>query len=175
MSNFWPTGFDLSDTASPKQILLIAQEEWATQSDGGMLLLLRNCKSQGGNDMIIVDAKYVPANRTTTLFQVVHRPGTPYPVTIQPKGQDLPDFLKKSYHQPGMGAIAAVTKAMCLGQGNDVTNEWVADTPSEFRTKLTAVFNLGTTKSEILNLVSGGSPASEPSEGQVEEHRTDDE
>ena len=175
MSNFWPAGFELSDTESPMQILKSAQEEWATQSDGALVLLLKHCKSQMGNDMIVVDAKHVPSNRTTTLFEVVHRPATPYPVTIQPKGMDLPDFLKKSYHQQGIDSIvAASVVASYRMTGHDVTNEWVADTPSEFRTKLTQVFNLGTTKSEILNLVSAGLPVAKPSEGQAKEDEAED-
>ena len=167
MSDFWPVGFELNDTQSPMQILKGAQDEWCARSDGALLLVLRRSKSQDGNDMIVVDAQYVPSNRTATLFDVVHRPGVPYPVTIQPKGTDLPDFLKRSYNRPGLAIIPQL--ANVLTQDQHVTNEWVADTPSEFRSKLTKAFNLGTTKSEILNLVSGSLPAPEPSEDQAGE------
>jgi hypothetical protein len=35
-----------------------------------------------------------------------------------------------------------------------VVNQWVSDTPSEFRKKLSEAFNLGIIKREILNLAS---------------------
>ena len=93
---FWPQDIQLNDTQSPLEILNAAQEEWRIVSDGVMELILQETKSNSGNSMIIVHGKHVLSNRTATLFSVVCRPGYPYPVTIQPKGVDLPIFLKKS-------------------------------------------------------------------------------
>ena len=171
MSNFYPTGLKFDDTQSPMEILRVAQGDWKTNSSGVLALVLQEAKSQSGNDMIIVHAKHIPSNRSATLFSVVHRPSAPYPVTIQPKEGDLPNFLKKSYCEPGFAAIGAGISAM---QSHTVKNKWVSDTPADFREKLEEVFNLGFVKSAILNLVSSSSDVAgdntrEPPDVQAEE------
>jgi hypothetical protein len=154
MSNFWPTDIQLNDTQSPREILKAAQEDWQENSNGVMELVLQDAKSKSGNSMIIVHAKHVTSNRTATLFSIISRPNHPYPVTIQPKDEDLPDFLKKSYHEPGSSGFVGITAGLYGTQGKTVSNEWVSDTPPEFRQKLAKAFNLGIIKSEILNLAS---------------------
>ena len=152
---FWPKDIQLSDTQSPLEILNTAQEEWRTGSEGVMELVLQNTISRSGNSMIIVHAKHVMSNRTATLFSIVYRDGYPYPVTIQPKDENLPIFLKKSYHGPAtvMSSLAAT-----IGTADrEILNQWVSDTPSEFRKKLADAFNLGIVKSEVLNLASSTS------------------
>ncbi len=167
MSNYWPNGLELSDTQSPLQILATAQEDWKTGSAGVLTLVLQEAKSQSGNDMIIVHAKHVPSNRTATLFSVVHRPNAPYPATIQPKDNDVPNVLKKSYYRPGLGDAAI---GIGMTKGRNVTNTWVSDTPSEFRAKLEEVFNLGTVKCEIFSLVSDApADTADDDEGPTEE------
>ena len=152
MSSFWPNGLELSDTQSPRDILNTAQEEWQINSDGLLQLVLQDVKSQSGHSMIIVHAKHVVNNRTARLFSIVHLPEKPYPVTIQPEKEDLPAFLKKDPHKSNLqGGMFAVSGISGL---NLLTNQWISDTPAEFRKKLTEVFNLGMIKREILNLVS---------------------
>ena len=169
MGDFWPSGLELKDAASPMQILQSAAAEWDARSEGKLLLLLSSAKSDNGNEMILVHAKYVPKKRTATLFEVVHRPGAPYPVTIQPKGADLPNFLRKAYKQLPVTSMVNIARLMDGTTGATITNEWVADTPSEFRGKLTEVFNLGTTKGEILNLISGDALSDGLDESQTSE------
>jgi hypothetical protein len=152
VNSFWPWDLDLSDTSSPLDILRSASREWAEKSQGALALLIQEAVSTNGNTLLIVHAKHVPSNRTINLFSVVHRPGSPYPAKIQPREQELPDILKKSYYVPGSVDIA---NALGRTSGRHVTNEWVCDTPSEFRSELEKAFNLGTVKSEVLSLVSG--------------------
>jgi hypothetical protein len=162
MSSFWPDGVELSDTQSPKDILNTAQEEWQTASDGILQLVLQDAKSESGHSMIIVHAKNVASNRTATLFSIVHQPGKPYPVTIQPEKEDLPTFLKKSYYKetpsswrdsPTTSINSFINRSSELDI-KQVVNKWVSDTPPEFRKKLSEAFNLGIVKREILNLAS---------------------
>jgi hypothetical protein len=156
MSSFWPDGLKLSDTQSPRDILKTAQEEWYTNSDGIMELVLQDAQSESGNSMIIVHAKHAANKRTAMLFSVVNQPEKSYPVAIQLE-EDLPIFLKKSYSEPMplrpsiASSISAITGQQIL---KTVVNEWVSDTPSEFREKLTKAFNLGIIKREIVNLAS---------------------
>jgi hypothetical protein len=162
MSSFWPDGVELSDTQSPKDILNTAQEEWQTASNGILQLVLQDAKSECGNSMIIVHAKNVASNRTATLFSIVHQPEKPYPVTIQPKKEDLPTFLKKSYYEEtplSWRDIQTTSINSLINRSSEldikqVVNKWVSDTPPEFRKKLSEAFNLGIVKREILNLAS---------------------
>ena len=154
MADFWPSGLELTDSQSPIEILQEAQRDWESSSGGVMALVLQSAESDSGNDMIIVHAKHLPSNRTASLFSVVFRPANPYPVTIQPKDDELPDFLKKSYYVPGHDPVGSLLARSSLPsvEGRTVTNQWVSDTPSEFREKLREVFNLGLARSEVVNL-----------------------
>ena len=148
MSTFWPSDLEVKDTHSPMEILQEALRDWETNTDGLMTLVLQPTKSTYGDEMIIVHAKYVPSNRTASLFSVLHRPSNPYPVTILPRDDELPDYLKKTYRKPG--PFSRVVPIVV--EGRTVTNDWVADTPLEFRAKLEKAFNLSVVKSEVLNL-----------------------
>lgn len=176
MSNFWPDGLELNDTISPMKILELAQEDWDTNSGGVLTLVLQEAQSTTNLDMIIVHAKHMLSGRTTTLFTVAHRPNAPYPATIQPKDDDLPDFLKKSYYKPGLADLGGAVSVAFKGgtQGHNVTNEWVSDTPQEFRTNLTKIFNHGVIKADILSLISN-TPVVESDEGkETTEKQTDE-
>ena len=161
MSAFWPKGIEISDTQSPMQILETARKDWEKNSGGILTLLLQDAKSESGNDIIIIHAKHVPSDRIITLFSVIYRPNSPYPATIEPKKDDLPNCLKKSYYQPSdknlarQGSIAESIRQTAEIEGKQIKNTWVSDEPSEFREKLEQVFNLGIVKSDILNLLSG--------------------
>ena len=154
MSSFWPEDLQLTDIQSPREILEVAQEDWQVRTDGVMELLLQDTKSESGNPMIIVHAKHVPSNRIATLLSVVHRPDNPYPAMLQPEQEDLPDFLKKSYLKKATKDRMAIISGIARDIDGTISNPWVSETPSEFRKKLSDIFNLGSIKSVILNLVS---------------------
>lgn len=159
MSTFWPTDLSVTDLQSPWQILNTAREEWEAESGGAMTLILEKAESNG-NAMIIVYGQHIPSNRTASLFSVIHRMNANYPVTIQPKDDDVPLFLQKSYVETVGGGLSGLVEMSKIVSGarteRTVKNEWVCDTPSEFRAKLKKVFNLGAIKSEIINLISTG-------------------
>ena len=151
MSRFWPEGLSISDAQSPYEVLETAREEWETASDGVLTLVLQRSKSEDGKTMIItVHAKHAPSNRTAALFSVIHRLNESYPVSIQPKAEDdLPKALWKSYYEGPRDFPPEPEE-----EGWVVTNEWVSDTPSEFRKKLGEAFNLSVVKVAVLNLTS---------------------
>lgn len=166
MTDFWPEGISIADSQSPKGILMAADEQWRTKSDGVFSLDIQEATSTKGHTMLIVHARHEPTNRTVKLFKVVHRATAPYPVTIQPREEDLPNFLKKSYFAPSftssfttMGDFAHAMRTM--SEGRMVENEWVADTPGEFRDQLKGAFNLGIVKASILALVAEGDDSTE--------------
>lgn len=147
---FWPSNFNLEDTSSPHEIIESARQEWEKQSKGVLSLIIHETESANNTPLLIVYAKHVPSDRTKLVFTVGHRPESYYPARIHPKEEDLPNAFKKTYYKPGLGEMRV---AMGIG-GETITNQWVCDTPSEFRLKLKELFNLGTMKSAILNLVS---------------------
>lgn len=154
MSKFFPSGIRLDDNHTPKEILQDAVRDWETESMGQLTLVLQPGNAQDGDEMILVHGKHVPSNRTISLFSVVSRSGSPYPTRIQPRNDEMPIFYKKSYYKPGIADDIDFDL-----QGRNVTNKWVAETPAEFREKLVDAFNLGTIKTELLNLICDVSPA----------------
>lgn len=156
MTSYWPSNLELSDTAAPMDILRDASEDWKVNSQGLLELVIQIAQSKSGNDMILVHAKHIPSNRTASLLSVVMRPNNPYPARIQPKEDELPNFFKKTYVKSGHDASSqGIESALRSMQGFQLTetNQWVAETPSEFRAKLADALNLGALKSIVLNLV----------------------
>ena len=133
-------------------------------------MVIQEAETTNGNHMLVVHVKHVPSNRTVTLFSVVHRSTAPYRAKIQPRDNELPDILKKSYYQPDL--VARMAPGIGTLTGQKVTNKWVCDTPSEFRSTLRDVFNLGILKSEVLSLVSGTTSSSNT--GDEAEERNED-
>ena len=168
MSNFWPEGLSVHDIESPYSpytILKNAREEWETISDGVLTLVLQSSESEDSNAIITVHAKHIPTNRTAALFSVIHRLNEPYPVTIRPRNENIPNFLKKSYQVSWTSAGSAAAKVVAEFEAINnpmsieksqklITNKWVSDTPSEFTEKLTEAFNLSVVKSAVLSLAS---------------------
>ncbi len=169
MNKFWPKGLSVTDAQSPDEILEAACEEWENATEGVFTLVFQKSKSEAGIETITVHAKHIPSNRTSTLFSVTHRLNEPYPVCIQPREKvNLPNILKKSYYQYnpkyyqyGPDEFPSEFEGEHEHEheygdeeGWTITNEWVSDTPSEFREKLTEAFNLSVVKSAVLNLTS---------------------
>ncbi|NEQ47341.1 MAG: hypothetical protein F6K00_28915 [Leptolyngbya sp. SIOISBB] len=166
MASYWPKGVDLKDISSPRTILESAQQEWVDHSDGLLTLIIQDTQSTDGDAMLVVYAKHMPSNRTVTLFSVVHRTDAPYPARIQPRNEELPNFLKKTYTRSDAADLDKVVRQMTA---NTIVNTWVCDTPSEFRSRLEDVFDLGTVKSEILNLIAVGNSVSAGYETEITE------
>jgi hypothetical protein len=147
---FWPSDLELTDTASPLEILEEAKQEWVERSDGLLTLIIQETESTTSNHMLIVHAKHRPSSSTVTLFSVIHRPESPYPARIQPGTGELPEFLRKTSDGTSVSVAAAAAGVF----GELLAKKWVCDTPSEFRSQLAEVFNLGSLKGDILGLVS---------------------
>lgn len=173
MSNYWPDGLELGDTDSPLEILKLAKEDWELESDGKLSLIVQETESTNGNAYLEVHAKYIPTDQTIALFSVVHRHDSPYPSRIQPRDEELPDYFKKKYKKgPGLLGLSSVMASAAIER--EVTNEWVCETPSEFRGNLKKALNLGVIKSEIVSLVSRKNSEPSTTEGSGESQSVQD-
>ena len=170
MNSFWPSGLEVDDVSSPMEILEAARSEWDDKSGGVLTLILEETESQGGYPLINVHAEHNPTQRTVALFSVIHQKRELYPATIKPKSQYLPPFLRKEYYDPGLLEVDIDDGGMT---GRTVTNDWVSETPSEFRENLEDAFNLPYVKTAMFNLLTGGRAnaaghdSARPSEGDV--------
>ena len=153
MSEFWPEDLDLNDTQSPLEILESARDEWANESGGTLNLVLQKTTSTDDNTCIVVHALHPASNRTAALLSVFHRPGSPYPTTISLRKDELPKVLQSSYYEPSIVDMAGGLTGILAGKsGKVVQNQWVSNTPGEFREKLKRALRDGSIKSHILNL-----------------------
>jgi hypothetical protein len=167
LAKFFPAGLDARDSSSPADILLEARTQWERESSGALTLDFTNDEIKEGLAVTFVRVIHLPSQRSASLFEVGHRPDTPYPVAIQPDDDDLPKLLRKSYYEPGSPGLTnwnAMMAAATLAktEGKTVKNDWVADTPAEFRAMLEKAFNLGYVKGIVVNLlaqkIKGGDP-----------------
>ena len=157
MTDFWPDDLKLEDTASPREILEEARDDWERSSGGRFTLLFQEAESQTGNRLTKVHAKFKPAGRTAEIFTVVQRPDKPYPVTIELTDRGLPNILRRKYYVPGDD-----DHDFDDPRGHWVENERVADSPAEFRIRLREALTLDETKSEVFSLAASWSSADEP-------------
>lgn len=172
MLDYWPDGLELGDTDSPLEILKLAKEDWEARSDGQLSLIVQESESTNGHAYLEVHAKYIPTNQTISLFSVLHRHDSYYPSRIQPRDEELPDFFRKKYKRTtGVGLASMMATAATVTE-KEVTNEWVCETPAEFRVNLRRALNLGVVKSEIVSLVSRKKSEQDISENDRESQST---
>lgn len=133
MAEFWPSGFNITDTASPYEILNQASEEWAEEG-GGLLRLIIDQEDTVLSSTFDVHAEHVPSKRTISLFSVTHLRARPYPSEIG---------ISWYGHSEMIAGIVV----------NQPSQKLVARTPERFRELLRAVFNRDDLKSELLRFV----------------------
>lgn len=162
--SFFPDGIELSDIRSPSEILEEAQRDWEECSNGILLLRISPATVEGEDELILdVYIIHSPSKRMTKLLSVAHRPDQPYPVEIRPESFDIPRYLKKSYtvqtRRP-VSPLFSVTDYLRAAERvmpdictQTITNEWVCDTPAEFREKLQKALSLSSVKSAINNII----------------------
>lgn len=169
MSSYWPRELSLDDAATPLQILEEAEIDWFNSSGGLIALVVQVFLDEVEQvQETIVHAKHSPTNRTSTLLSVKHRPDNPYPVRIYPRGDDIPDSLKKTYRKSNFASLAAAVGGGISPEGKTVKNPWVADTPAEFRVQLAKALSLGEVKSAIVNLTAATAEAIDPEHRAIE-------
>lgn len=155
--DFWPEGLSIKDMRSPRQIILEANEDWVSKSEGVLTLGLEEAVTDNsGNSSMNVFANNTTNHNTIVLFKIHQRVNLTYPVAIQLREEDLPNHLKKSYYshsvKSAFGQAGAISQM--FGEGQLIKNEWVSDTPTEFRKHLEKALNTSYVKRAILSLFS---------------------
>jgi hypothetical protein len=167
---FFPEGIELSSILSPSEILEEARREWEVDSNGLLLLRISQVLIESEEETILdVYIVHSPSKRMAKVLSLAHRPNQPYPIEIRPESFNIPKYLKKSYEiqtrrSPSSSVFSSLVDQMRALERTlpevitkTITNEWVCDTPAEFREKLEKVFNLGVIKSTINNIIAGSS------------------
>lgn len=165
---FFPDNIELSEIFSPSEILENAKREWDARSNGILLLQISQAFLESEEELVLeVYIVHSPSKRMAKALSVAHRPNHPYPIEIRPEPFNIPKYLKKSYkiqsrRSPSplfsiVDQMREIERALPEVVTQTITNEWVCDTPTEFREKLEKAFNLGTIKSTIHNIIAGTS------------------
>jgi hypothetical protein len=170
--SFFPSDLEIANLQSPLDILSEAKLEWDSKGQGIISLLVDEGHSTFGSDsqfvMIHVYALHIPSQRLARLLTVVHVTEKPYPARIDPEKEDIPDYLRKESAGPVSPPPQAFIETIraSVSQYKRV-DEWVCESPDEFRRQLVKALNLGSVKATVTNIVTvssaddeaGGMPA----------------
>lgn len=151
MTDFWPRGLDIDYCDSPEEILDVAERGWRERSGGLLLLDVDRSNYDDGCTKLTVRAIHVPSKNSATLFYVFRRFDSPYPASFALIDEEIPVRLKAARYEPG--TLDLYGAASFVKEGRTVENEWVCETPEEFRDKLQKVVDHPRVKSRVVNLV----------------------
>lgn len=163
--SFFPSDLEIINAQSPLDILSEAKDEWDAKGQGVVTLLVdegrSTLRSHGDIDvtLIRVYALHIPTERVESLLTVIHVSGKPYPARINPEKEDIPAYLRKERFVPAKKAglmppsiLQSISEAI---PAHTVTEEWVCESPEEFRRQLAKALTLGHVKSAITNIIAG--------------------
>jgi len=155
--SFWSDDINADEVLSPEDIMKDAGDELHSRT-GKLIVSIRKSRL---DDRVVLAFEVLnrETQRACTLLEVSHRTDQSFPVLINPPEWDIPNFLKRRRYVPGkrgafasLGALAAAQQMM--GEpGRYVENEWVCATPSEFKDKLTKLFDQDRVKYRIISLL----------------------
>jgi hypothetical protein len=158
--SLWPTDLHTDDVRTPTEILVEQAQLLEKETKGVLQGRVTEPEVEGRKILAFeVVAPRIPV--TTRLFEVQQSPQLEYPVAIIPPNVAIPDYLKREVYRPsGMEAVLAGP----VVAGRMETNEWVADTPLEFRKKLEKLLSSSGVKAILYSLLARSkrtNPASE--------------
>jgi hypothetical protein len=165
--SFFPSDLEIANAQSPLDILSEAKNEWDTKGQGIVTLLVDEGRpaSQGDSDLTLIHvyALHIPSERVESLLTVIYASGKPYPARINPEKDDIPEYLRKERFVPARKSglmppsiLQAISEAI---PAHTVTEEWVCESPDEFRKQLSKALTLGRVKSAITNIIAASGNA----------------
>ena len=182
--SFFPHDLEIVNVQSPLDILSEAKNEWDAEGQGVITLLVvegRSTESDIVYAWIRVYAQHIPTERIENLLTVIHVCDKPYPARIDLVKEDVPAVLRKERlvpaKSPGLmtaGLLQTLSEAI---PAHTVSEEWVCQSPGEFRQQLAKALTRGSVKSAITNIIAASTKdtdSSSPSAISVEETGEDD-
>lgn len=182
--SFFPHDLEIVNVQSPLDILSEAKNEWDAEGQGVITLLVdegRSTESDIVYAWIRVYAQHIPTERIENLLTVIHVCDKPYPARIDLVKEDVPAVLRKERlvpaKRPGLmtaGLLQTLSEAI---PAHTVSEEWVCQSPGEFRQQLAKALTRGSVKSAITNIIAASTKdtdSSSPSAISVEETGEDD-
>ncbi len=167
--NFFPSDLEITNLQSPLDILSEAKLEWDSKGQGIISLLVDEGRSTSGSDstsvIIHVYALHIPSQRLARLLTIFHVTEKPYPARINPEKEDIPDYLRKErIGASSRSSLAAIESFRVSMSQNTSVDEWVCESPDEFRRQLVKALNRGSVKAAVTNIVTVSSVDDETSE-----------
>jgi hypothetical protein len=172
-SDLWPEDIRNQEFIAPLEILN-EQAKHLEQRTNGVLIgethvqeVIEEEKVQRISIRFEVHAPRI--DKRVKMFEVVHQPELEYPVALIPPEDDIPNYLKEKYYQPGAGEImklvntAHLFSTMMQSKGSWVENEWVATSPIVFRQKLKDILSMASVKAIVLSLIAKSNRSEEAS------------
>ncbi|MEM7735651.1 MAG: DUF6331 family protein [Deinococcota bacterium] len=151
MTNSWSDGVDPGYTQTSREILEDAQADWYERSRGLLELVLEDALSKAGNSVVLVYIKHVPTNKTAWSFSILRDTKNKYPITIQPGYKHIQHYQEES----SLYSLTKIARAVATHfVGNNVSNQWIAHTPTELREKLIETAKLAIIMSKKIDLSS---------------------
>jgi hypothetical protein len=159
--SFFPSDLEITNAQSPLDILSEAKNEWDTKGQGIVTLLVDGGRSalHGDSDLTLIHvyAMHIPSERVESLLTVIYASGKPYPARISPEKDDIPEYLRKERFVPakisGLMSPSILNTFREAIPAHTVSEEWVCESPEEFRKQLSKALTLGRVKSAITNII----------------------
>ncbi|MFN9610547.1 MAG: hypothetical protein ACK546_00080 [bacterium] len=159
--SFFPHDIEIANLESPLDILSEAKLEWDSEGQGIISLLVDEGQSTSKDGttfaLIHVFVVHIPSQRVAGLLTVFHVSGKPYPARIKPERHDVPDFLRKERAVPprptDLSKQHVLSSFASMAPAHTVVEEWVCESPSEFRKQLAKALTQGSVKYTITSIV----------------------
>lgn len=172
--SFFPHDLEIVNVQSPLDILSEAKNEWDAEGQGVIKLLVvegRSTIPATTPDIVYacirVYAQHIPTERIEHLLTVIHVCDKPYPARIELVKEDIPANLRKERFVPARsGGLLSSDLFKTLNEAapaHTVSEEWVCQSPGEFRKQLAKALTRGSVKSAITNIIAASTKETDPS------------
>lgn len=159
--DLWPDDVKSQEFLTPDEILT-KQAGHLTERTGGLIagnVVREEVKSESEETKVVLRFEIASArvDKRIKLFEAAHRDGFEYPVSLTPPSDELPNYLKEKYYQPGMSEIMSIITQnqfdLLKQKGCWIENDWVASSPIAFANKVQSILSMPSVKSAVMSLL----------------------
>lgn len=165
--DLWPDDALATSAEMPSPIELLEQQaRYLEQRTSGRLMVELSEYKTEDRDALRFTVTVPSQDYRCLLFEVLHRPDLMLPASFVPP-EPLPNYLRERYVVPGLSlgqsslaTFATVMKG--ISQPSTIENQWVANTPAEFQTKLQKLLQTQEVKALLASLMNMASRPPKP-------------